>query len=465
MKKIPLKFSKSALLLIHLSTAASLLEAQVYPLSENTWENPEFVKRFLGSYGIDSQVEPKISDEELVILQSVAEYASQDKMDDAIDVLKENLDFESSSAALDYTLGNLLFQSEKVSAAIEQYTNAIRKFPRFRRAYKNLGLVQVQEGRYSDAATLLVKTIELGAEGDDVYGLLGYCYLNLERYSSALDAYSRALLFKPESKDWKQGKAQCLFAMEAYSSAISLFDELILDKPDRPEYWLLQANAYMATDKTSEAASNLEVVRRMNKAGPETLLLLGDLHMSQDAPELAASIYKEALKADKAPKFKQGLRAGQILASYARWKEASDYLSILKPLYKDGLSDTNQTELLNLEAQVKMGLGDKEQAARILEQVIIKDPLNGRALLQLGQFHSEKDEGAKASIYYEDAARVEKYRVEALTLHAQLLVRAKDYSSALNKLEEAQRLKPRESVGRYLDEVRKAAEFKAASKD
>ena len=38
-------------------------------------------------------------------------------------------------------------------------------------------------------------------------------------------------------------------------------------------------------------------------------------------------------------------------------------------------------------------------------------------------------------------------------------------TSALNKLEEAQRLKPRESVGRYLDEVRKAAEFKAASKD
>ena len=123
---------------------------------------PEFVKRFLGSYGIDSHVEPKISEDELVILQSVAEYASQDKMDDAIDVLKENLDFESSSAALDYTLGNLLFQSEKVSAAIEQYTNAIRKFPRFRRAYKNLGLVQVQEGRYSDAATLLVETIARG---------------------------------------------------------------------------------------------------------------------------------------------------------------------------------------------------------------------------------------------------------------------------------------------------------------
>ena len=131
MKKIPLKFSKSALLLIHLSTAASLLEAQVYPLSENTWENPEFVKRFLGSYGIDSQVEPKISDDELVILQSVAEYASQDKMDDAIDVLKENLDFESSSAALRLHSRKLTFQSEKVSAAIEQYTNAIRKFPAF----------------------------------------------------------------------------------------------------------------------------------------------------------------------------------------------------------------------------------------------------------------------------------------------------------------------------------------------
>ena len=33
--------------------------AQVFPLSENSWSNPEFVERFLGSYGMDTDVEPK----------------------------------------------------------------------------------------------------------------------------------------------------------------------------------------------------------------------------------------------------------------------------------------------------------------------------------------------------------------------------------------------------------------------
>lgn len=460
--KSPLKSILRLTLPLGILSSASL-SSQVYPLSENSWDNPDFIKRFLGSYGIDSEVEPKISDDELTVMQSIAEFAAEDKMADAIDTLSKNLDFENSSAALDYTLGNLLFQTEKVSDAIEQYTNAIRKFPRFRRAYKNLALVHVQEGRYLEALPHLVKTIELGSEGDDVYGLLGYCYLNIEKYSSALDAYSRALLFNPESKDWKQGKAQCLFAMEEFKPAIALFDELILDKPDRPEYWLLQANAYLALEKTTEAASNLEIVRRMNKAGPESLLLLGDLHMSLDAPQLAASVYKQSLKSEKKPRFSQGLRAGQILASYARWKEASEYLDLFKPHYQATLTDAQQAELLNLEAQIQMGLGAKDAAASILEKVILKDPLNGRALLQLGQFHAAKGEGAKATVYYEDAARIENYRVEALTLHAQVLVRDKDYAAAVKKLEEAQRLKPRDNVGRYLDEVRKAADFKAAS--
>ena len=40
------------------------LFAQVFPLSQNSWSNPDFVKRFLGSYGVLTEKEPQITSDE-----------------------------------------------------------------------------------------------------------------------------------------------------------------------------------------------------------------------------------------------------------------------------------------------------------------------------------------------------------------------------------------------------------------
>jgi len=72
---------------------------------------------------------------------------------------------------------------------------------------------------------------------------------------------------------------------------------------------------------------------------------------------------------------------------------------------------------------------------------------------------------AEALGYYESAAKIEKFKVEALTQHAQVLViRRKEYAAAVKLLEEAQRIKFRDNVEKFLDEVRKAAEYQAAMK-
>ena len=78
-----------------------------------------------------------------------------------------------SSAALDFTLGNLYAQADNNSKAVIQYRAAIDKFPDFQRAHINLGVVLIQLGQNSDALSELLRALELGAEDGNIYGLIG----------------------------------------------------------------------------------------------------------------------------------------------------------------------------------------------------------------------------------------------------------------------------------------------------
>ena len=83
----------------------------------------------------------------------------------------------STSAAFDFILANLYFQEGNLESAEKYYKNAVVKYPNFRRAYKNLGLVQVQAGNFKDAIPTISKALELGEVDGRAYGLLAYGYL------------------------------------------------------------------------------------------------------------------------------------------------------------------------------------------------------------------------------------------------------------------------------------------------
>ena len=79
----------------------------VYPLTENSWSNPEFKKRFLGSYGFDMEINPKITSEEAELLGVVAEIMNTDT-GEAIRQLEAAITPETSAAII-YTIGSLYF--------------------------------------------------------------------------------------------------------------------------------------------------------------------------------------------------------------------------------------------------------------------------------------------------------------------------------------------------------------------
>ena len=152
---------------IILVSGFAVLSGKVAPLTEKIWSNPEFIKEYLGSFAIDSEVEPQVGRAEQVLFEDITEMIDDNRTDEVIEELKSEFDEIDSNPAIDFTLANFLVQEGKMNESIKYYVSAIRKFPDFLRARKNLGLIYVQDGNFSEALPHLVKCVELGgAEGD-----------------------------------------------------------------------------------------------------------------------------------------------------------------------------------------------------------------------------------------------------------------------------------------------------------
>jgi tetratricopeptide (TPR) repeat protein len=85
------------------------------------------------------------------------------------------------------------------------------------------------------------------------------------------------------------------------------------------------------------------------------------------------------------------------------------------------------------------------------------DPLDGQALILLGQHCGRSGDVEKAVFYYERAEGLEQFEADAKVRHAQLLVGQGNYAEALPLLRRAEELKPREDVRKYLEQVERFA--------
>ncbi len=430
-----------------------ILSAQLHPLSENLWDNEDFRQRFLGSYGFDTNVTPSISSAEQSLFQDLLPLMREDP-EEAAARLAEALTADSS-AALDYTLGNLYAQSRRPEEAIAAYKNAINKFPNFQRAHKNLGLVLVNEGESRASLPFLRKAIELGGNDGAVWGPLGLAYLDLGRFEQALRSYENALLFAPDNPQWQRGKLQVLLNLGRYREAAETLDGMLLTDPENANLWTWQANAFLSLGERDKAGANLEILKRLGSANSEAIALLGDIYLDKRVYDLALKNYREAavnggLTHDRA------LRIAEALTARSLWAEAGEYLEVLSGR-EDRLSNADRKRFHTLLAQVAIEKGDTVRAEEILEAIVAEDPMNGRALMTLGRLQRNKEEYEEAAFSFEQAAKADETAVAALIEHGRMEVSRRNYERGIELLERSLLLDRNENVEAYLERVKQVA--------
>lgn len=453
----------------------------------NLFRDPAFVRDFVGSYGFLSDVEPKVSSEEQALLVIVREKFEASQFREAeqeivrfIQLIENPTDPEvpkgEISPAMVFVLGNLYFQADRTDEARRAFLEAIRRFPRFRRAHTNLGYLYISKNMTDEALPILQKAIELGENSSRAYGLLGYCHLLKKNALAAENAYRQAYLLDPASRDWKLGLAQALMAQEKYAESVNLIGTLIEDNPNDKQLWLQQTNALLAMEKKEEAAVNLEVLRLKGLADESNLNLLGNLYMDRNEPQLALYAYLAAMEKSEKINVAQTLKSAKILSDYGYPDKADDFITEVRKKAGESLSDADKVSLMLTEVSVAQAKKQPDRVDVLLSQLLEMNPANGDVLLEFARHkdllsREETDEEKRAALVvdartnYQLAARNEAVAYPANLALGQMLVRERRYPEALPHLQAALTIKKSDSLEQYVSRVRRAADRVQITKD
>ena len=413
----------------------------------------EYKKRFMGSFGINGAIEPTITQEDRPLYESIEPHLKNNPLR-AIELAERGVNADSN-AAFDFLLGSLHYTQNNFRKAEMSLKAALKKFPDFRRAHRNLSLIYIQDQRDDLAIMHLLRVIELGGHDGQIYSMLAYAHLNEEKYHSALSAYQMARMFLPDSIDVRRGEAQCLMMTNQYERAIALFDELLSESPETQDYWLFQANAYIAQNRITDAIANIEIAHATAAPQAVSLSLLGDLYMSQDSYNQALINYKAAIQQNPSIEQESALKPLRRLISLGLFGEAQDYLNLINRTLAQSMSSVQQNERIIIAAQIEIEIGDPAQGLKQLKQVLEADPLNAEGLLLMANVQLQNEAYAEAQFYFERATQITEAQVKGFIGLARTAVQVGKFNEALAYLKSAQNIETRSDVARFITSIEK----------
>jgi Flp pilus assembly protein TadD len=124
--------------------------------------------------------------------------------------------------------------------AMVAFERALEIQPGFAMAHRDLGIILLQKGRYSDAATHLEQAADLGLAHPRLYNFLGIAYSRTGRYQDAVKVYTKALDQEPNFAEAhlnlsyvyeKLNRSQA--ARAQYETACKLQADLCQFEPDK----------------------------------------------------------------------------------------------------------------------------------------------------------------------------------------------------------------------------------------
>ena len=192
---------------------------------------------------------------------------------------------------------------------------------------------------------------------------------------------------------------------------------------------------------------------RLGGSTADSLYTLGDIYSKEGLFGPAVNAYVRAMEKDSERQPNRVLVAAQFMTGSQALDEAGALLAGVERVYGDNLEQGLRKDVLRAKAKVAVALGDNAAEAAALEEVLAMDPLDGDALILLGQYYGRTAEQEKAALYFERAAAISGFEADAMVRHAQMLVRSGEFKKALPLLKQAQSIKPRDAIQDYLEQV------------
>ena len=443
----------STLLVFFLTLSSGKVCGQSLRLEEYTWDNPAFRESFVGTFGIRSEIEPRLTPSDQDFLRETVLPLIEKNPTEAAQRVSARLN-DSTSPVLYFILGNIQLQQNQTERARQSLDRALSLFPDFRRAHRSLALLEIREGDYDEAIPHWIEVIRLGGGDDQSYGLLGYSYLQQGQWTAATRSLENALVFRPDSRDIRRGLVHALTQSGRPESAKELVESLLTEDADDPQLWRLLANLHLENGDLKKTAATLEVAVRMTDPLPDTLFLLGGVYSSLGLPEKALAAYEKLLQLPATGiDFETAYRPVDILLSQRLWDETIQYASSLRSFFGRDL-DSEQSNRVNASlVTASLFLNPDPAGIERAQEYAQVFPLNGLLHLAIGESLTQEDRIEEAILYLRRAAASEEHRYEGKLQLANLLVSEERYGEAISLLRELQEMQYNDRVAAFLSRL------------
>jgi tetratricopeptide (TPR) repeat protein len=384
------------------------------------------------SYAFLKEREPDMSETEFALYEKVVPMITA-QPDFALKLLEGMVAEADCSPAFEFVLGNVYFEQKRYPDSEIRFKRAIEKFGSFIRAWDNLGVLYFTTERYAEAVPCFTKAITLGGGEPRMFGLLGFCQFKAGNPLAAEAAYMQAYLLDSSNGDWIEGLLSSYLESRQFARAETLLRQLIRLRPRESRFWLLLGNVILSQERKLDAIAQLETAVSLEVLEPDGMMMLGDLYAEQKMHAEAVQTYQRLAAKSPALGVERMLRFANALTGEQKLAEAARVLEAVSPL----ASDTDRAAILQSRADLHQAREEWATAKPLLEQVIELDPLNGRALLDLGTIEEALGQDSRALLHFEAATQVEEEAYSANLKLANLHVKLQHYTQALECIDKA----------------------------
>ena len=266
------------------------------------------------------------------------------------------------------------------------------------RAYLNLGILQAQGERFSQAAELFETAGGLDPDLPRLQYSLGVAYFNAQRFDKAALPLSRALAASPGDADLRRMLAMAWLNAEAYEKAA----DLLRDDPQRdadPSLLYAYGLALVRSGRAAEAQETFPRLLARHGDSAELNVVLGQASAQQGDYESAVRSLQHALRL-KADVAEANAALGVIYLKQGRLAEAEEALRAeLKAHPADLKSRHTLATVLDLQ-------GRPEEALPLLRSVLEAKPDFADARYLLGKIRLAQGAAGEAVEQLEAAARL-----------------------------------------------------------
>ena len=365
---------------------------------------------------------------------------------------------------------------------------------RFKKAMKAL-----EGGNPSEAIKLFSKVRKSWGENADIYYLEGLAYGKLGKFSDVTRTSKKALKIDPKHFGAMTNLANALIVMRDYASAISYYEKALKIKPNAPETMdnygralsiigrrdesievftrSLQVNAnhapthaalgkvYAESGQIEKAKSEFDIALGIDINLPAAHIGKGILSSGSGALEQAEFHFNKVIELDKI-NFEAYIGLANVKRYSAEYDTGLSYIKKAEKLLPDDKS------ILSLKAHLLEQKGDKEDAYKIVEKLILNDVVSAQAVtvfLKLCRSYDRCDEAIELieqTLERTDVVGIDKQAL--LYAAGDLLDKLKRYDEAMSYYQKANVVVDiscnREAHARYHDDIIKCFS-KAALKD